>query len=172
MATLSDTISLKTELEGMVRDATQSIGRSCCRHPKIGISVLSQEDAGCYTLLPDEAKLFSSRLAERKKAQFAVGRAAGRIVLEQAGLGTALPIPRGAGGEPLWPAGFAGSITHCYPWSVAVAFPCANLCAIGIDLESTVRTEREDISSVICTDPELRWEIGRASCRERVFRRV
>src|SRR6266704_3331949 len=49
---------------------------------------------------------------------------------EHIGFSNAFPILRGQKGEPLWPEGIAGSITHCYPWNVAVAAKCSNPMAI------------------------------------------
>ena len=48
----------------------------------------------------------------RRRAEFTAGRACARTALARLGLPTA-PVLAGRAGEPRWPAGVTGSITHC-----------------------------------------------------------
>lgn len=73
----------------------------------------------------------------KRRLEFARGRHAARKALERAGwAGGFVEIPVGDTRQPLWPAGFMGSITHCDGLVAAVAARCSPaLGAIGIDAE-------------------------------------
>jgi 4'-phosphopantetheinyl transferase EntD len=45
------------------------------------------------------------------------------------------PVLQGQRGEPLWPAGFVGSITHCEGYCAAVVTSSKDYESIGIDAE-------------------------------------
>ena len=97
-----------------------------------------------------------------------MGRAAARLALERLGIQKSPPILRGQDGEPLWPAGVAGSITHCYPWTIAVVAKGSEHFTIGIDLENVLRIKEIDISKLICTQNELDWVYAGADLRKRL----
>jgi enterobactin synthetase component D / holo-[acyl-carrier protein] synthase len=59
----------------------------------------------------------------RRQAEFTAGRACARTALARLGL-PATPVLTGRAGEPRWPAGVTGSVTHCAGYrACAVAFP-------------------------------------------------
>ncbi|MFD9485042.1 4'-phosphopantetheinyl transferase [Streptomyces sp. NPDC059991] len=68
-----------------------------------------------------------------RRRDFLAGRCAARRALAEAG-GPAGEIPR-AGRRPLFPCGFAGSISHSGGLAVALAAPGARVHALGCDLE-------------------------------------
>src|SRR5712691_12919940 len=70
----------------------------------------------------------------RRLAEFATGRACARAALAGLGVPAAAIMP-GACGEPLWPAGSTGSITHCAGYRACAAGPAAAVAAVGIDAE-------------------------------------
>lgn len=82
----------------------------------------------------DERSAVEAMVASRR-AEFATARACARSAL--ADLGIAGPIVRGAGGEPRWPHGVTGSISHTRGFCVAVA--TADSLAVGIDVEEVDR---------------------------------
>lgn len=123
----------------------------------IGLGIVYGEDYSNYVLDREEFGILSPRACRRKQLEFASGRAAAHFALNQIGFSNPFPILRGPKGEPLWPERIAGSITHCYPWSVAVAVKCPNLPTIGVDLETTERVQGTDISELVCGDTELDW---------------
>jgi 4'-phosphopantetheinyl transferase EntD len=91
-----------------------------------------------------EIELFSPELeslglaVEKRRREFVTGRACARLALERLGA-PVVAIPRGARGEPLWPAGVVGSITHCLGYrACAVAWSDA-VVALGIDAEPNAR---------------------------------
>jgi 4'-phosphopantetheinyl transferase EntD len=87
-----------------------------------------------------DVELFSAELGslgpavEKRRQEFVTGRACARLALERLGA-PVVAIPRGQRGEPLWPAGVVGSITHCLGYrACAVAWSDA-VVALGIDAE-------------------------------------
>ena len=123
----------------------------------VALGIVSAEDYSNYILHREEVEILSPRACRKKQIEFASGRAAAHAALKQIGLANAFPVLRGHKGEPLWPEGIAGSITHCYPWSVAVAIKCPNLFTIGVDLETTNRMNGTDVSDFVCGNAELDW---------------
>jgi 4'-phosphopantetheinyl transferase EntD len=70
--------------------------------------------------------------AEKRRRDFALGRACARAAL--AGLGYAeAVIAKGEDGAPLWPPGITGSITHTQGYAAALVGE--NFAGIGIDAE-------------------------------------
>lgn len=74
------------------------------------------------------------RAVDKRRREFVTGRACARLALTRLGAPVAA-IPSGGHGEPLWPAGVVGSITHCDGYrACAVAWSRA-VIALGIDAE-------------------------------------
>jgi 4'-phosphopantetheinyl transferase EntD len=123
----------------------------------LGLAIVSGENYKNDALHREEVGILSPRACTRKRIEFASGRAAAHFALKEIGFANPFPILRGQMGEPLWPEGIAGSITHCYPWSVAIAVKCPNRVVIGLDLETTERIQGTDISELVCSNAELDW---------------
>jgi len=70
----------------------------------------------------------------RRRAEFTVGRRCAREALAGLGLPVA-PVLAGRAGEPLWPAGVTGSITHCPGYRACAVARAADVAGIGIDAE-------------------------------------
>ena len=62
-------------------------------------------------LYPGEAELVA-RAVDKRRREFCTVRHCARQALRQLGLPPA-PVLRGERGEPRWPAGVVGSMTHC-----------------------------------------------------------
>lgn len=71
---------------------------------------------------------------ERRRHEFFTARRLGREALARAGAAPG-PIGRGVAGEPCWPAGFTGSLTHCAGFIGAVTASVGVSRALGIDAE-------------------------------------
>lgn len=69
-----------------------------------------------------------------RQADFTAGRLCARAALARLGV-TAAPILRGPAGEPQWPAGVTGSITHCAGYRACAVALTTDVTAIGIDAE-------------------------------------
>jgi 4'-phosphopantetheinyl transferase EntD len=117
---------------------------------------------------PGEEHLEFPRASQRQKLKFALGREAAYLALRQIGFQSGPAVSRGRGGQPLWPESVAGSISHCYPWSVAVVAKGSRDLVVGIDLESVDRLREIDIKNLICSDDELQW-VEEGDFRERLL---
>jgi len=84
-------------------------------------------------LLGPEAAAVASAVPSRQR-EFATGRAVARQALATLGVAP-VPLARGPGGEPGWPAGVVGSITHCAGYRGAVVAPATRAASVGIDAE-------------------------------------
>ena len=114
---------------------------------------------GTATLLdafPD--RLLSASMARavpKRRRSFVAGRLCAERALEL--LGTAAGVARGSGGEPLWPAGIDGSITHSQVAAYAAVRRSAAGFGLGIDSEMAVGPEaRSAVEQLCCTV----WERG------------
>ena len=101
--------------------------------PDAVATVETRADAGDDELYPEEAELV--RLAvEKRRREFATGRACARAALGRLGVAPA-PIGSGPRGEPLWPDGIVGAITHCDGFRAAAVARAADVASVGIDAE-------------------------------------
>lgn len=116
--------------------------------------ILHTSEAADYPLTSEEACILSPRASKRTRERFTLGRAASHLALQHLGIDQAYPILRGQEGEPLWPAGVTGSISHCDPWTVAVVALASHRFSPGIDLENIPKANRIAISQLICCDGE------------------
>jgi 4'-phosphopantetheinyl transferase EntD len=109
----------------------------------------------------DERALLDEEAASIAAAVTAVRRASGaaRIVAREllAQLGYAgSPLPRGASGEPMWPAGIVGSLAHDDRVAVAAVGMQRDIGVVGIDVEPAVPLPHEMLE-LIATPQELHW---------------
>ena len=133
-------------------------------------------------LMPGEGALVD-RAVERRRREFATARACARSALERLGR-PAEPILAGEQGEPLWPAGIVGSITHCAGYraaAVAVAHR-SGLLSIGIDAEPhgslperligrvARAEERSALAALSDAEPEVHWDRLLFSAKEAVYK--
>ncbi|MEV6980926.1 4'-phosphopantetheinyl transferase superfamily protein [Sphaerisporangium sp. NPDC051017] len=85
------------------------------------------------TLFPEE-ELAISQAVDKRRREFTTARACVRRAL--AGLGLPpVPVVPGERGQPGWPSGVVGSITHCQGYRGAVLGRAGEVTAIGIDAE-------------------------------------
>ena len=126
--------------------ARQSSGRSCRSGPQAArpsravIEVLLPSavvviEAGHGA--PIDALLAEERAAiavsvPRRREEFTIGRSCARRALQTLGQ-PPCPILPGFHREPIWPAGFVGSITHCSGYCAAAV--AREIVTVGIDAE-------------------------------------
>jgi len=79
---------------------------------------------------------------DTRRADFIAGRSAAREALAHVGILDA-EIPVGPRGEPLWPQGTVGSISHAGGIAVAAATRSDALAALGLDIELTGAVTRD-----------------------------
>ncbi len=115
----------------------------------------------------------------RRRAEFTAGRACARAALAALGL-PAAPVLAGRAGEPRWPGGVTGSITHCAGYRACAAARIADVAAIGIDAEPDAglpagliesvagQAERAWIARHAASDPAVCWDRLLFSAKEAV----
>jgi 4'-phosphopantetheinyl transferase EntD len=83
--------------------------------------------------LPEEEPLIAKSVAKRRNEFIAVRHCA-RLALAELGVPPA-PILKGDKGEPCWPDGVVGSLTHCEGYRGAVVARSERVRSLGIDAE-------------------------------------
>jgi 4'-phosphopantetheinyl transferase EntD len=97
------------------------------------VAVETTDDLVDVELLPEELAALG-RPVEKRRREFVTGRACARQALERLGVGT-VPVARGDRGQPLWPAGVVGSITHCDGYRACAVARSGEVHSLGIDAE-------------------------------------
>jgi 4'-phosphopantetheinyl transferase EntD len=105
-------------------------------------------------LFPAEQALLRTA-GPRRRADFTAGRLCARAALDRLGV-PAGPILPGPAGEPQWPAGVTGSITHCTGYRACAVALATDVAAIGIDAEPDHALPAGLIEAV-ATTPERAW---------------
>ena len=99
------------------------------------------------------------RAAPIRRGSFKAGRVAARCALAKLGYPPG-PLLAHPAGDPVWPAGVVGSISHAAGWALAVAAHRKDLYGLGLDLEGAEPLE-EDLIDLVCRreergiDPDL-----------------
>lgn len=83
--------------------------------------------------LPEEEPLIARSVAKRRN-EFITVRHCARVAMGRLGVPEA-PILKGEKGEPRWPDGLVGSLTHCEGYRGAVVGRSAVVRSVGIDAE-------------------------------------
>ncbi|WP_395363542.1 4'-phosphopantetheinyl transferase [Streptomyces sp. YH02] len=138
------------------------------------------DDLEPVTPYPEEEAVVA-RAAAGRRDSFHTVRLCARLAMAE--LGTpAAPILPGPKGEPLWPDGLVGSMTHCAGYRGAVAAPATALTGLGIDAEPhrplrpgvleyvTLPAERERLAHLARTHPSIHWDRLLFSAKESVYK--
>lgn len=122
-----------------------------------------------------------ARAVPARQQEFATGRACAREALARLGVPPG-PIPPGRHGEPRWPRGVIGSITHCAGYRGAAVARASSALSVGIDAEPNIPVpqsvlasiadprERNWIEHLRATTPELCWDRLLFSAKESVYK--
>ena len=86
------------------------------------------------TPLCREEELLIEDAIEKRQREFRAGRHAAHQALERLDAPWG-PLLRGEQRQPIWPAGYLGSITHCRDACVAVCAKSDELVGLGVDVE-------------------------------------
>nr|WP_062342614.1 4'-phosphopantetheinyl transferase superfamily protein [Herbidospora sakaeratensis] len=131
-------------------------------------------------LFPEEEAVVS-RAVGRRRREFTTARVCARDALRRLGR-PAAPILPGPAGEPLWPDGVTGSITHCAGYRGAVVGSLADAAAIGVDAEPNeplpdgvlaavgLPPERGHVGGLLRAYPSIRWDRLLFSAKESVYK--
>lgn len=129
------------------------------------------------SLFAEEVRALGSAVDARRR-EFETGRACARRALAALGI-PAVAIGSGPRGEPLWPAGVVGSITHCTQYRASTVARAGDVLAIGIDAEPHAPLPA-GVLATVASDTERRaiaahgagvcWDRVLFSAKESVFK--
>ncbi len=136
--------------------------------PRGVVSAETWSDHQSALIFPEERAQIGNAVESRLQ-EFATGRSLARQALGELGVPQA-PILRGASGEPLWPPGVIGSITHCAGYRAAAVAGYSQLATLGIDAEVHDALP-EDVVESILVEGEIAWlrTAPRGYCWDRVL---
>ncbi|HEY3867387.1 MAG TPA: 4'-phosphopantetheinyl transferase superfamily protein [Actinocrinis sp.] len=156
----------------------QALIRAVVPEPAVAVDVRGElPDAG---LFPAEQAAISRAVATRQQ-EFTTARACAREALRRLGI-PPVEIGTGAKGEPQWPEGIVGSITHCSGYRGAVVARASQITAIGIDTEPnkpmpdgvldavSLPDERAWIARLAEDEPEVAWDRLLFCAKEAVYK--
>jgi 4'-phosphopantetheinyl transferase EntD len=148
--------------------------------PGTVVAVEARHDTVGTGLFPEEEALLA-RAVEKRRREFVTGRACARSALERLGFAAA-PILPGRRGEPRWPAGAVGSITHCDGYRACAVARSSDLATIGIDAEPheplpdgllgdiAKPEEMGWLGKLSRSRPEIHWDRLLFSAKEAVYK--
>jgi 4'-phosphopantetheinyl transferase EntD len=108
-------------------------------------------------LFPEEERSLGQAV-EKRRREFVTARACARRALERLGVEPG-PVPNGERGEPVWPEGVVGSITHCAVLRACAVARASDLASVGIDAEVHERLP-EGVFETIASPAERRRLAG------------
>lgn len=106
---------------------------------------------------PDEARALGPRAVDKRRREFAGGRAAARTALAALGLDPPPPVPAAADRAPIWPEGVVGAITHTRSDALAAVARRADCGGLGLDLEHLGGLRRLDVARQVADADERAW---------------
>jgi 4'-phosphopantetheinyl transferase EntD len=118
-------------------------------------SVIATEAFGddpAAELLPEEHAVIA-RAVEGRQREFATARSCARSALASLGVPPA-PLLPGLRGAPRWPAGVAGSITHCDGYRAAAVAYTKDVRSLGIDAEPGEPLPDDGMLGLIASEAE------------------
>ncbi|WP_343041369.1 4'-phosphopantetheinyl transferase family protein [Streptomyces typhae] len=164
---------------GEVSDGTGILSFLLAAEPVFVVE--TDEDPAEAVLFPEEAAYVAKAVPKRKN-EFATARHCARTALGRIGLPPA-PILRGDNGEPVWPAGVVGSMTHCLGYRAAVVARSGEVLSLGVDAEPAEvlkdagvlelvsdEVERAMLSRLAAADTSVPWDRLLFSAKETVYK--
>lgn len=136
------------------------------------VLVVERIDEREQALTTEELPL-ASDMQPRRRREFTAGRGTARRALTALGEAHAT-ISMGSGGEPLWPLGIVGSLSHTATHAAALVSRCQRHASVGIDLDDH-RLIGEAAAIDLMTEEEIalviaqRWAHDRALAQNAVF---
>ncbi len=144
------------------------------------VAVVAETGDREVELFPEEEAALGNAV-EKRRREFVTARACAREALSQLGL-PAQPIATGARGEPLWPEGVVGSITHCAGYRACAVAPASERLTIGIDAEVddalpagvlgdiVLPEEQRWIEATAAVEPGTSWDRLLFSIKESIYK--
>jgi 4'-phosphopantetheinyl transferase EntD len=140
----------------------------------------TREDWLDIELFPEEHAALGQAV-EKRRREFITTRACARRALAQLGMPPS-PIATGERGEPLWPQGVLGSITHCAGYRGCALARVGGLAGLGIDaepneplpegvLQEIARPEeRPRLAELAVVEPTVSWDRLVFCAKESVYK--
>ena len=148
--------------------------------PACAVAVEARHDLPAISLFPSERRLVD-RAVEKRQREFATARNCAHRALAGLGVGVR-PVGSGAQGEPLWPQGVVGSLTHCDGYRAAAVAKAKHLRGLGIDAEPNLPLspglldaiaapgEIQALGELRRTMPAVHWDRLAFSAKESVYK--
>ncbi len=96
-----------------------------------------------------------NRSTKSRQSEFFAGRYLASTLLGRSGEGHR-PVAIGSEGEPCWPCGIVGSISHIPGYAICALASSEYYRYVGVDIEKTISTlVLNDIKSIILSDEEF-----------------
>lgn len=140
----------------------------------------ARDDEAPVELFPAEAALVA-RAVEKRRREFASGRGCAHRALAALGVAPG-PVVAGEKGEPLWPDGVVGSITHCKGYRGCAVATSDAVATIGIDAEAHAPLpdglladlarpeELQALAALARSHPAVHWDRLLFSAKESVYK--
>jgi 4'-phosphopantetheinyl transferase EntD len=144
------------------------------------VAVDTHEELLEVELFPEE-QLAIANSVEKRRREFVTARACARTAFQRLGL-PPHPILNGPRGEPCWPAGVVGSITHCNGYRACALARTSAVLALGIDAEPDAplpdgvlaqiasAEERTQLAELRRSMPSVHWDRLLFSAKESVYK--
>lgn len=116
---------------------------------------LNANDGPVAPLWSEEEGLIHRRAAPSRRLEFRIGRAAAHQALRLLGHDS-VPILRGENGEPVWPDGIVGSITHIAGRALCVVSRREQCGGLGLDIEHRDR-DFPELAQHVAAEEENQW---------------
>jgi len=138
------------------------------------------DDPPDAVLYPGEADVIS-RAVDKRRREFRTVRHCARRALRQLGVPAAAVLP-GERGEPQWPAGVVGSMTHCGGYRAAAVAHSSQVRTLGIDAEPheplpegvldaiSLSEERDHLAELAATATATCWDRILFCAKESVYK--
>jgi 4'-phosphopantetheinyl transferase EntD len=138
------------------------------------------EDPPGASLFPEEERVILQAVEKRRK-EFTTARLCARRAMGELGVPPA-PVLPGPRGEPGWPSGVVGSMTHCLGYRGAVLGRSDDVTTIGIDAEPndvlsegvleviSLPAERKHLQELSRRDGGVCWDRLFFSAKESVYK--
>jgi 4'-phosphopantetheinyl transferase EntD len=131
-------------------------------------------------LYPAEQAVVARAVSKRRR-EFATARECARRAMRMLGVPPS-PILRGERGNPIWPPGVVGSLTHCDGYRASAVGLARDVCSVGIDAEPNealppgvfdivvTATERSRLEELAGEFPGVAWDRLLFSAKESVYK--
>lgn len=148
--------------------------------PAEAIVASRRDDALDGVLFPEEEEIVG-RSVEARRREFVTGRTCAREALALLGV-PPRAIPSGPKGDPVWPEGVVGSITHCDGYRACAVALRSDLVTLGVDAEVdaalpdgllgdiALPEERRRLAALEREQPGQSWDRLLFSIKESVYK--